>query len=289
MYINDLETIKLKKVNSNCIDSDTCFCSNGIPKSSVLPLVVGKGVSGDLEVIDLVSVQNLLVTGVTGSGKSNLLHLILNSLINFVSPDKMNLVLIDPKRLELGPYSILPHSISPLISSVDLALRTLKWAKLEIEKREELISLGRTNVGVGIDLPRIVIVVDEFADLLLDEKGGEIIRLFCEMINREDCMGIHLILTTQRACDDVITPILNSKIDTRICFKVGSANESQIVLNEIGAERLADKGELLFKNRGELKRLQSYLVNMNDVLSSIKKWEGKPAEYSKELMSFLKI
>lgn len=255
--------------------------------SSVLPVIVGKGESGNMEVVDLVSVQNLLITGVNGSGKSNLLHLILNSLINIVSPDNLNLVFIDPKRLELGPYSILPHSISPLISSVDLALRAIEWANLEAKKREILFSERKTKKDEGIDFSQIVIFIDELADLLLDEKGDKIIRLICELINREDCMGIHMILTTQRSYDDLINPIFNSKIDSRICFKVGSSSESQFVLNEIGAESLIDKGELLYKSRGELKRLQSDLVNMNDILGSIKKWEGQPAEYDKELMHFL--
>ena len=256
--------------------------------SATLSLVLGKNIAGNLVLVDLARMPHLLVAGTTGSGKSVAINTMILSLLYRLTPDACRLILIDPKMLELSVYEGVPHLLAPVVTDANKAVVALKWAAREMEERYRKMSqLGVRNlssynakileakknneilkrtVQTGFDpittapiyedqdlpleqLPLIVIVVDEFADLMLI-AGKEIEIAIQRLAQMARAAGLHLILATQRPSVDVITGTIKANFPTRVSFQVTSKIDSRTILGEQGAEQLLGQGDMLYMAGG---------------------------------------
>jgi len=216
-----------------------------------LPIALGKNISGLPIIGDLSLMPHLLIAGTTGSGKSVCINTIILSLLYKYPPEKCNLILIDPKMLELSAYEGIPHLLCPVITNSKKATAALGWAVKEMESRYKLM----TSVGVkNIDgynakhkkhMPYIVLIVDEMSDLMLI-AGKEIENYIQRLSQMARAAGIHIIMATQRPSVDVITGTIKANFPTRISFQVSSKIDSRTILGEQGAEQLLGKGDMLF-------------------------------------------
>lgn len=220
---------------------------------SPLTFVLGKDVSGSPLVADLERMPHLLVAGATGSGKSVLINCLLASLLYRNGPMTLKLLLVDPKRVELPLYNGIPHLLSPVIIEPEKTINALRWAVAEMDRRYELLSAsGRRDITsynqgrrVGELLPRIVIVIDELADIMA-RHARDVENAVVRLAQIARAVGIHLVLATQRPSVDVITGLIKANITSRIAFKVASAVDSRTILDSSGAEKLLGSGDMLF-------------------------------------------
>ncbi|MFA6272119.1 MAG: DNA translocase FtsK 4TM domain-containing protein [Patescibacteria group bacterium] len=262
-------------------------------RESDLNISLGKDVSGFPWVADMGSMPHLLVAGATGSGKSVCINSIIISLLYQNSPDKLKLILVDPKQVELTIYNGIPHLLTPVITKADKTINALKWAVAEMERRFELLSqTGQRNIkgfnaGVAEGLPYIVIVIDELADLMsvnAPEVEGSIIRL-AQMAR---AVGIHLVVATQRPSVDVITGLIKANITSRIAFTVASGTDSRTILDFAGAEKLLGSGDMLYVSAqlSKPKRLQGAYVTEREIRNIVDflKEKGEP-EYNEEIIT----
>ena len=274
----------------------------------LLPIILGKDIAGEPIIADLASMPHLLVAGTTGSGKSVGLNCILLSLLYRLTPQQCRLILIDPKVLELKSYDEIPHLLSPVVTEPAKAVRALKWAVEEMEKRYRMMSeIGVRNlasfndkvrtaaarrVQIGFDpdtgeelyeenqldyeaLPQIVLIVDELADLMVT-VGKEIEVLIQRLSQKSRAAGIHLIMATQRPSVDVITGVIKANLPTRVSFAVTSRIDSRTILGEQGAEQLLGKGDMLFKpNTDPIKRVHGPFVSDEEVEAVAEFWRGQ--------------
>jgi len=270
----------------------------------MLPIILGKDIAGEPVIADLATMPHLLVAGTTGSGKSVGLNCILLSLLYRLTPQQCRLILIDPKVLELKSYDEIPHLLSPVVTEPAKAVRALKWAVEEMERRYRMMSeigvrnlagfndkvraaaakgkpLGR-RIQIGFDpdtgeelyedrqldyqtLPQIVLIVDELADLMVT-VGKEIEVLIQRLSQKSRAAGIHLIMATQRPSVDVITGVIKANLPTRISFAVTSRIDSRTILGEQGAEQLLGKGDMLYKpNTDPIRRVHGPFVSDEEV------------------------
>jgi S-DNA-T family DNA segregation ATPase FtsK/SpoIIIE len=281
-----------------------------------LPIILGKDIAGEPIVADLAAMPHLLVAGTTGSGKSVGLNAILLSLLYRFTPNECRLILVDPKVLELKSYDDIPHLLSPVVTEPHKAVRALKWAVGEMEKRYRMMSdIGARNIGgfndrvsaaiakgkplgrrvqAGFDpetgdeiyeeeqldyetLPQIVLIVDELADLMVT-VGKEIEVLIQRLSQKSRAAGIHLIMATQRPSVDVITGVIKANLPTRISFNVTSRIDSRTILGEQGAEQLLGKGDMLYKpSTGALVRVHGPFVSDEEVERVAEHWRGQGA------------
>jgi S-DNA-T family DNA segregation ATPase FtsK/SpoIIIE len=281
---------------------------------ATLPIILGKDIAGEPIVADLAAMPHLLVAGTTGSGKSVGLNCILLSLLYKFNPDECRLILIDPKILELKFYDDIPHLLSPVVTDPHKAVRALKWAVEEMERRYRMMSdIGARNLGgfndrvkaaiakgkplgrrvqAGFDpetgdeiyeeeqldyrvLPQIVLIVDELADLMIT-VGKEIEVLIQRLSQKSRAAGIHLIMATQRPSVDVITGVIKANLPTRISFNVTSRIDSRTILGEQGAEQLLGKGDMLYKpSTGALVRVHGPFVSEMEVERVAEHWRGQ--------------
>ncbi|EEG09832.1 DNA translocase FtsK [Pseudogulbenkiania ferrooxidans] len=241
---------------------------------SRLTLALGKDITGQPVVMDLAKAPHLLVAGTTGSGKSVGVNAMILSMLYKATPDEVRFIMIDPKMLELSVYNDIPHLLAPVVTDMKLAANALNWCVGEMEKRYRLMSaLGVRNLA-GFNqkvreaeeaghkltnpfsltpetpeplapLPFIVVVVDEFADLMM-VAGKKIEELIARLAQKARAAGIHLILATQRPSVDVITGLIKANIPTRIAFQVSSKVDSRTILDQMGAESLLGQGDMLF-------------------------------------------
>ncbi|WP_373976266.1 DNA translocase FtsK 4TM domain-containing protein [Chitinibacter sp. SCUT-21] len=241
---------------------------------SKLTLVLGKDITGKPIVTDLAKAPHMLVAGTTGSGKSVGVNAMILSLVYKATPDEVRFIMIDPKMLELSIYDEIPHLLAPVVTDMKLAANALNWCVAEMEKRYKLLSaLGVRNIA-GYNqkikdaekagkkltnpftltpddpeplehLPFIVVVVDEFADLMM-VAGKKIEELIARLAQKARAAGIHLILATQRPSVDVITGLIKANIPTRLAFQVSSKIDSRTILDQMGAEALLGQGDMLF-------------------------------------------
>lgn len=233
---------------------------------SPVTCAVGKSISGENVYVDIAKLVHLLVAGATGQGKSVCINALLVSLLYKASPDELRLILIDPKRVEFAPYNGIPHLLVPVVTDVKKSVGTLQWSVSEMERRFELLEgagvrdIGEFNERVdrGIiedeKLPRIVIVIDELYDLKMQvpEIDDYIIRL----TQKARAAGIHVIIGTQRPSVDVITGVIKANIPSRIAFRVPAQVDSRTILDEVGAEKLVARGDMLLKPVGALKPIR---------------------------------
>ncbi len=282
----------------------------------LLPIILGKDIAGEPIVADLATMPHLLVAGTTGSGKSVGLNCILLSLLYRLTPQQCRLILVDPKVLELKSYDDIPHLLSPVVTEPAKAVRALKWAVEEMERRYRMMSeisvrnvsgfndkvrtaiakgkpLGR-RIQIGFDpetgeelyeehqldyqvLPQIVVIVDELADLMVT-VGKEIEVLIQRLSQKSRAAGIHLIMATQRPSVDVITGVIKANLPTRISFAVTSRIDSRTILGEQGAEQLLGKGDMLYKpNTDPVKRVHGPFVSDEEVEKVADYWRSQGA------------
>jgi S-DNA-T family DNA segregation ATPase FtsK/SpoIIIE len=237
--------------------------------ASKLTLALGKTIHGEPFVSDLGTMPHLLIAGSTGTGKSVSVNAMLSSILFRASPDDVRLIMIDPKRLELGMYEDIPHLLTPVVVDPKQASNALRWAVREMEERyKTLAAVGVRNIeqynrnlrlaqeeakGPVLDdngnevkaLPFIVVLIDELADLMM-VAGNEVEESIARLAQMARAVGIHLILATQRPSVDVITGLIKANLPARISFRVSSKTDSRTILDGNGAEQLLGKGDMLY-------------------------------------------
>ena len=282
--------------------------------TSPLTVGLGKDIQGHPVVADLAKMPHLLVAGTTGSGKSVGINAMLMSLLYKSTPEDVRLILIDPKMLELNVYDDIPHLLTPVVTDMSEAANALRWCVGEMENRYRVMAaLGVRNITgynrkvkdaieagkpiedplftpeefIGEDqeiptlkpLPYIVVIVDEFADLIMD-VGKKIEELIARLAQKARASGIHLILATQRPSVDVITGLIKSNIPSRIAFQVSSKVDSRTILDQMGAEQLLGHGDMLYLSAGTSipERVHGAFVDDHEVHKVVDhlKSQGKP-------------
>jgi DNA segregation ATPase FtsK/SpoIIIE, S-DNA-T family len=244
--------------------------------ASQLAVWLGKDISGTAVWTDLARMPHLLIAGTTGSGKSGCINALLTSILLRSTPDEVRMILIDPKRIELGFYESIPHLLTPVVSSPKQAAAALANVVTEMERRYEKLSLVRArNVSEAnrvlrrrgeATLPYLLVVIDELADLMMispQEVEDAVIRL----AQKSRAVGIHLVLATQRPSVDVITGMIKANVPSRIAFAVSSQTDSRVILDAAGAESLLGQGDMLFKPLGtsRLQRVQGAYVSEEEI------------------------
>ena len=220
-------------------------------KEILLPIALGKSISGLPIIGDLTTMPHLLIAGTTGSGKSVCINTIIVSLLYKLNPDLCKFILIDPKMLELSTYEGIPHLLTPVITDAKKATSALAWTVKEMNSRYKLMSkvgvrnIDGYNTKHKLKMPYIVVVVDEMSDLML-VAGKEIENYIQKLSQMARAAGIHIIMATQRPSVDVITGTIKANFPTRISFQVSSKIDSRTILGEQGAEQLLGKGDMLF-------------------------------------------
>ena len=267
----------------------------------VLPIALGKNLEGDPVVADLARMPHLLIAGVTGSGKSVCINTVITSLIYTHPPDKLKLLMIDPKMVELSMYAALPHLGLPVVTNHHKAASVLKWAVWEMERRYRLLHANHarnvvdfnrkveekkplkgpretlaTQAGIQKELPLdgeytdgvipyIVLIVDELADLMLTVQG-EIETPLATLAQKARAIGIHLVLATQRPSVNVITGLIKANFPCRVAFRVSAKVDSRTILDQNGAETLLGNGDMLFlpPGKSELLRVQGAFISTDE-------------------------
>ena len=262
-----------------------------------LSVALGADVSGHPVVGDLTRMPHMLIAGATGSGKSVCINALLGGFLLQATPAQLKLILIDPKRVELSNFADLPHLLVPVVVEPESAVAALRWAVKEMEERYKLFAThGARNIavfneragGLGLAaLPYVVVVIDELADLMM-VAAGEIEDLICRIAQLARAVGIHLIVATQRPSADIITGLIKANIPSRIAFAVSSGVDSRVILDEMGAEKLLGRGDMLYLpiDEGKPRRLQGAFVSDRELDSLIGHWkaQGLP-EYQEEIFT----
>ena len=275
-----------------------------------IPIFLGKDVSGRPLVVDMAKMPHLLIAGRTGTGKSVCLNTLILSMLMTRSPEDVRMLMIDPKMVELSPYTRIPHLMHPVITDMKKAEAVLAWAVDKMEERYDLLArvgvrhldsynkLGREGVleRLGIDpedeeaqaiperMPYIVIIADEMADMIMT-SGKDVEGYIIRLAQKSRAVGIHLVLATQKPTVDVITGLIKSNLPARISFQVSSRTDSRVVLDESGAERLLGNGDMLYLAPGTstLSRAQGAYVSDEEVNTVIDFFSDCEPQYSEEI------
>jgi S-DNA-T family DNA segregation ATPase FtsK/SpoIIIE len=255
------------------------------PRKFHIPVLLGKSVSGDHVMSDLTKMPHCIIAGATGSGKSVCINTVILSILMNARPDEIKLIMIDPKKVELTPYMHLPHLIAPVITEAHGAYAALTWLVKEMQTRYDILKqLGVRNISafnnrqinkeleasLSIPIPErmygIVAIIDEFADLMM-VSSSDLETPIARIAQMARAVGIHLILATQRPSREVITGLIKANFPTRIAFKVASRINSQIILDETGAESLLGNGDMLFLPPGtsHLTRAQGAYISDEEI------------------------
>jgi S-DNA-T family DNA segregation ATPase FtsK/SpoIIIE len=247
-----------------------------------LPLAIGKSIDGKTRIIDLTEMPHILVAGASGKGKSVGLNAMLTSLLFKKRPDELQLILFDPKRQELDIYKMLKRQFLVKIPGVQSAViiddkdeitAALNWLKDEMSNRSRLLAengycktLKKYNAKASKRLPYIVVMIDEFPDI---QQSKEIEQLLISLSRKARAVGIHFIIATQRPSAKTITREITSNFTAQIAFKVSKHVDSQIILDNSGAEKLVGNGDLLFSLNSEMERLQGAFISTEEVKNMV--------------------
>ncbi len=258
------------KVNISSILSHPAFKN----AESKLTVAMGNRINNEPLLMDIAKTPHALIAGATGSGKSVSINSILISLLYRNHPEELRLLLIDPKMVELAPYNGLPHLVAPVITDVKAATQSLKWAVDEMERRFKLfahhhvrnISAFNNKVNYDQRIPKIVIVIDELADLMM-MAPQDVEQSIARLAQKARACGIHMLVATQRPSVNVITGLIKANIPTRIAFMVSSSVDSRTILDSGGAERLLGYGDMLYLGSGMNKpiRVQGTFVSDEEI------------------------
>ncbi len=302
--------IEIPNENRAMVRLSSVLSSEDFDKSkSPLTIALGHDIAGNPVVADLAKMPHLLVAGTTGSGKSVGVNAMIISLLYKSTPDEVRLIMVDPKMLELSVYEGIPHLLTPVITDMKEAANGLRWSVEEMERRYQLMAaLGVRNVagynakvkaaiseGTPIPdplwridqsfdttpptlkpLPYIVVIVDEFADMMMT-VGKKVEELIARIAQKARAAGIHLILATQRPSVDVITGLIKANVPTRIAFQVSSKIDSRTILDQGGAEQLLGHGDMLFQPAGTSIpiRVHGAFVDDDEVHRVVAEWKSK--------------
>lgn len=262
---------------------------------SPLAMGLGKDVSGKIIIGDISKMPHLLIAGSTGSGKSVCVNTLITSILYKAKPDEVKLMLIDPKVVELANYNGIPHLMIPVVTDPKKAANALCWAVTEMNRRYKLFAeaqvkdISSYNDKTDNPLPKIVIIIDELADLMM-ASANEVEDYICRLAQMARAAGMHLIVATQRPSVDVITGVIKANIPSRIAFAVSSQTDSRTIIDMGGAEKLLGKGDMLFYPLGASKprRLQGAFISEEEsdkVIEYVKKEAGDTggANYIEEI------
>ena len=254
-----------------------------------LPIPLGRDVSGHYQVADLAKMPHLLVAGSTGSGKSVCMNVIIAALLLNRTPDELRFVMVDPKMVEMTEYNGIPHLLAPVVTDMEKVIGILRWAVSEMERRYQLfMRSGVRNIeayhkrsaelGPHLEkppenIPYVVIIIDELADLMMtapDDVENALVRL----AQKARATGMHLILATQRPSVNVITGLIKANFPARIAFAVTSQIDSRVILDTMGAERLLGRGDMLYKaaDSDKPQRIQGAFVSDKDISAIVSHW-----------------
>ena len=264
---------------------------------SKLSVALGKDVAGNMAIADIAKMPHALIAGATGSGKSVCINTIIASIIYKAKPSEVKLVMIDPKVVELSVYNGIPHLLIPVVTDPKKAAGALAWAVQEMDKRYNVFAqkgvrdlkgynaLVEKEEGTG-QLPQIVIIIDELADLMM-VAAKDVEDSICRLAQKARAAGMHLIIATQRPSVDVITGIIKANIPSRMAFAVSSQVDSRTILDQVGAEKLLGKGDMLFYPAGAPKpvRIQGAFIDDSEVekIVDFVKSNGE-ATYSEDIL-----
>ncbi len=264
---------------------------------SKLSFAIGEDIGGNAIVGNIAKLPHMLIAGTTGSGKSVCMNSLIISLLYKSTPEEVRLIMIDPKMVELGVYNGIPHLFVPVVTDPKKAAGALQWAVVEMLKRYRLFSESGVRDLTGYNahqktireqtLPRVVIVIDELADLML-VASKEVEESICRVAQMGRAAGMHLVIATQRPSADVITGLMKANIPSRIAFAVSSAMESRIILDTSGAEKLIGAGDMLYSPLGVGKpmRVQGAFVSDEErekIIDFVK--EGAQVVYSEDILA----
>jgi S-DNA-T family DNA segregation ATPase FtsK/SpoIIIE len=271
------------------VDSEEFEASKG-----KLKLPLGKDITGNPVIADMVKMPHLLVAGATGSGKSVAINAFLCGLLLKHTPDELKLILVDPKMVEMIVYNNIPHLLSPVVTELERVVPTLKWATREMERRYKIFArhgvrnldsykqLARKRSDLE-PMPYILIVIDELADLMM-MAPDETETYICRLAQMARATGIHLIIATQRPSVDVITGLIKANFPSRMAFAVTSQVDSRVVLDGPGADMLLGRGDMLYMaaDAAKLVRIQGTYVSDREVEKIVDFWrKAQPPEEGK--------
>ena len=263
---------------------------------SCISFAVGKDIGGNQIIGDIAKLPHMLIAGTTGSGKSVCMNSLIVSLLYKSRPDEVKLIMVDPKMVELRVYDKIPHLLIPVVTDPKKAAGALQWSVTEMMRRyrtladagvRDLESFNKVarSTGEYEPMPRIVVVIDELADLML-VAAKEVEESICRVAQMGRAAGVHLVIATQRPSADVITGLMKANIPSRIAFAVASAMESRIILDTAGAEKLVGKGDMLYAplGQGKPRRVQGCFITEDEVQRVVDfvKQDSVP-EYSREI------
>ena len=267
-------------------------------KKMAVPVVLGKDILGKAQLIDLVKTPHMLIAGATGSGKSVCVNSLILSILYKRSFEDVKLILVDPKVVELKLYNNIPHLLVPVITEPKKALQALQWCLCEMERRYALLDgmgvrdISNYNVKIREQkictekLPYIVVIIDEFADLMAT-SGKELETIVARLTAMSRAVGIHLVLATQRPSVNVITGLIKANIPTRIAFMVASRTDSNIIIDTVGAEKLLGRGDMLYASAVDPAptRIQGTFISdqeVENVVTAVKDY-GEPDYIDEEV------
>jgi S-DNA-T family DNA segregation ATPase FtsK/SpoIIIE len=248
-----------------------------------LRVALGKGVAGQVASAPLVEMPHLLIAGATGSGKSVCINAIISTLLFTHTPDQLRLLMIDPKMVELTSFNGIPHLIAPVVTDFEQVVGALAWMTREMERRYKLFASAQARsitsynrkIGRGGEqLPYLVVIIDELADLMM-MAPDEVERHVCRIAQMARATGIHLVIATQRPSVDVVTGLIKANFPTRIAFAVTSQIDSRVILDTPGAERLLGRGDMLYMapDSPKLLRLQGCFVSDAEIKNIVTYWQ----------------
>lgn len=271
---------------------------NPAAKKMEIPVVLGKDITGEAQIIDLAATPHLLIAGSTGSGKSVCVNSIILSILYKRSPEEVRLILIDPKIVELKLYNDIGHLLAPVITEPKRAFQALQYCLCEMERRYALLDgmgvrdiksynkrIKERNIATE-RLPYLVVIIDEFADLMAT-TGKELESTVARLAAMSRAVGVHLVLATQRPSIDVITGLIKANIPTRIAFMVASKMDSRIIIDQVGAEKLLGRGDMLYSSATDPfpVRIQGAFVSEEEVERVVEhvKTLGEPEYIDEEI------
>jgi S-DNA-T family DNA segregation ATPase FtsK/SpoIIIE len=263
--------------------------------NSPLAMGLGKDVAGNIIIGDIGKMPHLLIAGSTGSGKSVCVNTLISSILYKANPDEVKLLLIDPKVVELANYNGIPHLLIPVVTDPKKAANALNWAVVEMNRRYKLFAENQVKDVSGYNekvvddkLPKIVIIIDELADLMM-ASANDVEDYICRLAQMARAAGMHLIVATQRPSVDVITGVIKANIPSRIAFAVSSQTDSRTILDTGGAEKLLGKGDMLFYPLGAAKpvRLQGAFISEGEserVIDFVKDQVKDEVQYEEDII-----
>ena len=266
--------IEVPNVKAATVRLSSILASNEWAEAkSPLEFSIGKDITGKAIVADLSYMPHILIAGQTGAGKSVMMNTIITSLLYRNSPSALKLILVDPKHVEMGLYNDLPHLLAPVINEPEKCISALKWAVAEMDRRlRSLAAAGKRNIeeynnqNGSEGMPYIVIVIDELADLMMI-ASRDVESLVVRLAQKSRAVGIHLVLATQRPSVDVITGLIKANMPARIAFAVASQVDSRTIIDQIGAEKLLGRGDMLLltSDMPKPKRVQAAYIEQSEI------------------------